>query len=271
MKATLLTPDALSTISRQARTSMIMFPAIGVFLAHGTALSLGVRERRRRLEITTSNLGRYARFALKTMRLKVAVTGNDDCLFEDNYLVVCNHLSYLDMMVLAAVYPSVFVTSVDMGEVPFLGHMAEAAGSLFIERRNRDRVEKDIDQISEVLGMGLHVTLFPEGTSTNGESVLPFKKSLLQAAARANKSILPVTLNYTDIDGRPVSIDNRDTVCWYGDMKFLPHLMKVFEKRAIRAEVRFHEPIRPESTHDRDSIARAAHEAVAKSYVPPMR
>ena len=242
---------------------------MAAFLAHGTALTVANRDRKRRFELTTSNVGRYARYGLRRMRIAVDVKGNDEALYEDNYLVVCNHMSYVDMMVLAAVYPSVFVTSVDMGEIPFLGQMAEAAGSLFIERRNRDRVEHDIQQIAETLASGLHVTLFPEGTSTNGEQVLPFKKSLLMAAVRADKAILPVTLRYVDIDGDPFGPHNRDKVCWYGKMSFLPHLLELFATRSVRAEVTFHEPIRPgPGRDDRDTLARLAHDAVADSYLP---
>lgn len=249
---------------RQARTASIILPAIAVFLTHGFLIRLAVRDPKRRQRLLIKNVSRYSRFGLKRMRLGVATKGTVSP--DENFLIVSNHLSYIDMMVIASAVPAVFVTSIDMGEVFFLGTMAEIGGSLFIERRHRERVGHDLEQIASRLREGFHVVLFPEGTSSNGDGVLPFKKSLLMSAVAAERSILPLTLRYTEVDGRPFSPENRDRVCWYDKMKFGPHLFGIFGSRSVQAELIFHSPIRPREADTRDTLAKWTHRVVSGGY-----
>jgi 1-acyl-sn-glycerol-3-phosphate acyltransferase len=246
-------------------TATVMLPAIVVFFAHGCLIKLLQRDSQKRLRSLVRNVALYSRFALRAMRIEVEIKG-DIKPANQNVLFVCNHLSYLDMMVLASVAPSVFVTSIDMGEVFFLGQMAEIGGSLFIERRNRDRVEKDIEQIAQALRDGFDVTLFPEGTSGNGEKVLPFKKSLLIAAKQAGRQIQPLTLTYRSIDSEPFSGKNHDRVCWYGDAKFLAHFFGLLSRRSVTARVEFHAPLLIREKDCRDTLAKWTHQIISDSY-----
>jgi 1-acyl-sn-glycerol-3-phosphate acyltransferase len=242
----------------------MILPAIGVFLGHGLMLKLLVRDPVARRRLLVRNVSSYSRWALRRLGVQVNVRNNKTT--SENYLIVSNHLSYLDLMVIASVYPAVFVTSIDMGEIFFLGTMAEIGGSLFIERRNRDRVALDLQQIKGQLDHGFHVVLFPEGTSSNGDSVLPFKKSLLMSAVEAGKKILPLTLEYTHIDGEPFSPANRDDVCWYGKMSFLPHLFRMMSKKSVVANLQFHMPIVPRETDTRDTLAKWTYRVIFSAY-----
>lgn len=246
------------------RKSAVMFPAIGTFLAHGALIRIIERDLEKRRSKLIRNVSLYSRFALKQVGIEVRSQGHEP--LGENFLIVSNHLSYVDMMVIASVIPGIFVTSNDMGEIFFLGTMADIGGSLFIERRHRGDIEKDIHKLSERLEKGFHVVLFPEGTSTCGDSVRPFKKSLLMSAVKAKKKILPLSLRYSEIDGRPFSIENRDTVCWYGEMGFLPHFLNLLSSRRIIANLKFHEPIEPAPSESKEELARRAHEAVASGY-----
>ncbi len=210
----------------------------------------------------------YSRKGLNRLGIEVRTEGLDQRFRRNNFLLVSNHMSYVDIMVLASVLPSVFVTSIDMGEAFFLGDMAEMGGSLFIERRNRTRVDADIEQMAKALRQGFHVSLYPEGTSTDGEKVLPFKKSLLMAAVAARRDIVPVCLKYTHINGEAFPAQ-RDRICWYGDTTFPTHFKGLMGVRSAVAELRFLEtiPVREDST--RDGLASLCYNAVANAYTRP--
>lgn len=258
---------ALRAIVRAA----IVFPAILLFLVHGFLIRLFVFNKKTRTRLLTNNVSAYSSFALMIMGVRVHLHSHSH--FDSpqaNALIVCNHLSYLDMMVLASVRPSVFITSVDMGQVFFLGTMAEIGGSLFIERRNRSRINYDVDQIVSKLQEGFDVTLFPEGTSTNGEGVLPFKKGLLGSAALAGRPILPVTLRYFKIDQKRLSSANRDIVCWYGEMPFLSHFLKLMSVRSVYVDLYFHRAAYFNTDESRDVVAQAIYTPIATAYGTPL-
>jgi lyso-ornithine lipid O-acyltransferase len=223
----------------------------------------------RRMELC-KNASKHARRGLETLNLKVKVSGfNVQRMNRQNFLIVSNHMSYLDMLVMSSVKPCLFVTSVDMGEVAILGQMAELGGSIFVERRNRDRVDQDRTSIANALKEGHDVVLYPEGTSSDGSRILPFKKSLLTAAVEAHTDILPVALRYVEINGEPFRQCNHDKLCWYGKMGFLPHIKSLTSLKSIVAELHFLEPIkvRPDST--RDELAAKTYEAISTAYGTP--
>lgn len=255
--------------SLRTRTALMMFPAMAIFLIHGFVIKLTTKDKHLRKQKLLRNTRAYSKFALRRMRVQVLSQGpRPDA--KENVLIACNHMSYLDMLVLATLYPSIFVTSVDMGQVAFLGTMADIGGALFVERRNRSRLEYDIWQIEEALAAGYHVTIFPEGTSGNAEAVAPFKRSLLTAAQWAGRRIQPVTLKYTHVNGDTLSTANRDTVCWYGRMPFFSHFLNLLGSESVTAEVVFHEPQKFDRDVTKDHIATRIHTTVAMEYGSPL-
>ena len=209
-----------------------------------------------------------SRSTLAALGIEIKVFGYDKAQHgTGNYLTICNHVSYLDPFILASVHPTLFVTSVDMGETAVLGHITHMAGCIFVERRNRTTIEKDIGQMTDALKQGLNVTIYPEGTSSNGQDVLPFKKSLLMSAVFAQKDILPVVIKYTEFDGQPITQQNADSVYWYGDMPFTPHFLKVMSAKPMKVELHFLEPIKvtPEST--RQDLAAASYSVIREKYL----
>ncbi len=207
--------------------------------------------------------------AMKSIGFEITPIGYDPSIHKkENFLVVGNHLSYLDPFVMASILPTLFVTSVDMGETAGLGHVCKIAGCIFVERRNRTTIEKDIAQMTDALKDGLNVTIFPEGTSGDGADLLPFKKSLLMSAVFAGKNILPVTLKYTEIDGEPFNRENHDKICWYGDeMPFGPHFLRLMTVRSLKAELHFLPviPVTAEST--RQDLADKSFTAIRNCYL----
>ncbi|CAN5396319.1 lyso-ornithine lipid O-acyltransferase [soil metagenome] len=248
-----------------------MAALIASYMSQATIGKAAIRDDDDRLRFFVENVSKWCRRALKIMDFEVECTGLEKLdLKNKNYLFVSNHMSYLDILIFSASLPSVFVTSVDMGEVFLLGTLAEMGGSIFVERRNRQRIDRDISKMTETLRRGFNIVIYPEGTSTNGQRLLPFKKSLLMSAVDSEREIVPVALKYMEIDGQPFSKDNADVVCWHGDMTFADHLVGLWKHRKIRVQVEFLEPISPKLTTDgeriRTELAEKAWHAIQNAY-----
>ncbi len=240
---------------------------IGMYVIQASMGKLFIKDEARRRRYYIENITRYAKLALKTMNFEIETVGAEGKFGAGrNYLIVSNHMSYIDILCLSSVHSSMFVTSKDMGENFFLGTLAELGGSVFVERRHRGQIERDLTEISEALRQGFDVVLYPEGTSTNGETVLPFKKSLLMAAVEAGVDVLPMTIKYTHVNGEPFSRANADRVCWYGDMDFAPHLLGLFGVKSMRVKLEFLEPIRVTKDSTRQELAEKAHSAILANY-----
>jgi 1-acyl-sn-glycerol-3-phosphate acyltransferase len=154
-------------------------------------------------------------------------------------LVVSNHLSYIDILVLSAAMPCFFVAKVEIGGWPFFGKAARTGGTIFVDRGNLASAISVADQISERLKLPIPVPvlLFPEGTSTDGSRVLRFHSRLIDPATSAGAPITTAAVRYV-IDG---GVEERE-LCWFGDTPFLPHLWKVLGTAGFSAEVTFGEP-----------------------------
>jgi len=149
-------------------------------------------------------------------------------------LLVSNHLSYIDIVVLSSIQPCVFVAKRDVATWPLFGWLARAAGTIFVDRERRFSTRKAVDVVREAMGTGSVVVLFPEGTSSDGSMVLPFKSALLQSAVQLGSPITAASIDY-DIDDGSVS----DEVCYWRDMTLVPHRLNLFLKREIRASYSF--------------------------------
>lgn len=182
-------------------------------------------------------------------------------------LVVCNHMSYLDPVMLAAQEPSIFVTSREVEESGFLGSICSAAGCIFVDRRNRRNTSKDMDTVALLLKQGLVVSIFPEGTSTDGSMVKAFKSPLFEAAIQSGMPIEPRVFHYQRANNKPVTISNRDDICWYGDMTFLPHFIKTLCRSTLEAEFRQLGLIQSLG-RDRRSLTKECEQLIRSSYIP---
>jgi 1-acyl-sn-glycerol-3-phosphate acyltransferase len=172
-------------------------------------------------------------------------------------LIVSNHLSYLDILVLSAITPSVFVSKSEVKHWPVFGMFARLSGTLFLQRTRRSDVARLNRQIAAVLDTGVPVVLFPEGTSSDGSHVLPFKSSLLEPATGQEHPVSVSCIRYSLRDGNPA-----EDVCYWGDMTLLPHLVNFLSKRRVRAHVTF-APIE-RSPSCRKELARHLHAEIAR-------
>lgn len=211
-------------------------------LRHGGVLPLAERTRW---------LQRSSRRALRVFRVQVEAHGDRPA----TGLLVSNHLSYLDILVLATLVPAVFVAKSEIKDWPVFGWFGRLAGTLFVERTRRSDVGRMSAEIRAVLAGGHLVVLFPEGTSWNGRELLPFKSSLLEPIVGSPHPLSVAGIGYTLADGL---VEN--DVCYWGDMTFLPHLVRLMSRKQIRAQVRF--AAIGERAAGRKELARQLHAAV---------
>jgi 1-acyl-sn-glycerol-3-phosphate acyltransferase len=170
-------------------------------------------------------------------------------------LIVANHLSYLDIMIVSAALPCAFVAKREIGRWPFFGPLSKMGGAIFVDRENRASSWETAEEMAERLAECVPVVLFPEGTSTDGREVIRFKSTLFEPAVEAGLNVVPAAIFY---EPHGDGLEERD-VCWYGDDLFLPHLLQVLGVDGFTAVVRFG---KPERFPDRSTAAWRSHDAV---------
>ena len=229
-----------------------------------SAFIVGGRPPRNDAELaeTIMRTSRWARLGCRIMGIRVRRRGVRWPERGRGGMVALNHLSWLDPLIMAAIHPSVFVTSTETGEHPLLGRICASAGCVFMERRQRRGLHAERDRLGKLME-NLTVVIFPEATSSNGATVLPFKPATFAAAIDARTSISLLALRYCSLDGHQVTARNRDRVCWHGDMTFLPHLIGVLGIRSISARLEAVAAFDADVADDRKVLALRSHRLVS--------
>ena len=194
------------------------------------AITIPFFARTRRLHARALWLHHWSRFACRVLGIRVRTHGS----IPSSGLLVSNHLSYLDIVVLSSIRPCVFVAKSDVAGWPLFGWLACAAGAIFVDRERRFSSTKAVDLMRDAIVNGAVVILFAEGTSSDGSTVLPFKSALLELAVRLRCPIASASIDY-GLDYGSVA----DEVCYWRDMTLVPHLLNLFFKREIRANYSF--------------------------------
>jgi len=151
-----------------------------------------------------------------------------------NGLLICNHLSYMDILVLSSFTPCCFLSKAEVRRWPLLGLVARVAGTVFLHRGSSSALVRANDELCNRLAQEVPVALFPEGTTSDGSSVLPFHASLFEAALKSEAPLTPAYITYFVERGSLA-----EDVCFWGDMTLVPHLFKLFSKPALHAYVTF--------------------------------
>ena len=210
--------------------------------------------------VRRSVLRRWGRASLAILGCRVTVRGEPP---KEPFLLISNHLSYIDIFLLAALAPGRFVSKAEIRDWPLAGAMCRTADTIFVDRGRRRDVTRVSDQIAEALAAGDPVILFPEGTSTPGNAVAPLKPSLLAPAAGQKLPVHWAVVRYeTPPDETPAFL----SVAWWGNMAMTPHAPELLQLRRIDAEVAFGgEPL---SSTDRKVLARQLRETMEGSFRP---
>ncbi|CAN5555415.1 hypothetical protein BH10ACI1_BH10ACI1_23080 [soil metagenome] len=202
----------------------------------------------------------WARLFVKISGMKIEIIGIPP---KPPFFLVSNHLSYVDIPALRAVIEGVFVAKAELDHWFLAGKIIRDMGQIFINRQNRRDIPRAGAKIIEKLSAGEGVMIFPEGTSTKGEEVLPFNSSFLEFAARTDLPVSYVSISYkTPAGGRTAS----ETVCWWDDTTFLPHLWQLFQMREFTAVINFGE--KPVLNSNRKELARTLWEKVSEGFIP---
>lgn len=247
---------------------LVMIISVGTYIVLSLLLSLLIRNRWKRIHWTAPMMSICAKILLKSTGGKITVKGSFPDRKDGPFLLVSNHLSYIDVFLLSSFFPTCFVTSVEMKETPFLGHCAMAANSLFVERRSRSNLRGEIRELQEALENGINVAIYPEATSTNGDELLRFRRPLYAAAVQGKRPVLPLCLNYRKANGQPLTRKNRDLVYWYGDMSFALHFLNMCSLwTPYEVEMTVMSPVESEGSSSAE-LARITHEMISAEYTP---
>jgi len=174
-------------------------------------------------------------------------------------LLACNHLSYLDILVLGSISPSVFVAKREVRGWPVFGWFAHLGGSVFVHREKRSDALRSTHEIRSALEQGALVVLFPEGTSTGGKTVLPFKSALLREAENPEHPAFAGCIRYSMAEG-----DVAEEICFWRDMALVPHLLNLLGCRNIQAHLSFAHLT--QGSHDRKHLTHLLHREVLRMH-----
>jgi lyso-ornithine lipid O-acyltransferase len=198
----------------------------------------------------------YHRLVLLVLGIKVRVHGRRSDVTPT--LFVCNHVSYLDIEVMGGLVPGSFVAKAEVASWPFFSTLAKAQRTIFIERRT-GKTSASRDEMLRRLNTGDNLMLFPEGTSSDGTRVLPFRSALFGVAQlrRNDRPIVvqPVAISYTRLDGIPLGRYWRPLFAWFGDLDLVPHLWQMVCLGETEAVVTFFPPIDIDQLGDRKKLA----------------
>jgi 1-acyl-sn-glycerol-3-phosphate acyltransferase len=183
-------------------------------------------------------------------------------------LYVSNHVSYLDIPVLAPFLNAVFVAKSDVSGWPVFGFLSKWDGTVFIHRVSSRSRDQSL-HLQDLFKRGRNLILFPEGTSTDGEGVAPFKTSLFSIVTQPTEDnsgvVQPISICYARYaDGTPLVGPLTELYGWYGDADLAPHLKRALGLKGAEVEVRFHQPIPVREISNRKELGRIAHTAVVE-------
>jgi len=215
---------------------------------------------------------RYHRWLCRWFGIRITVIGKP--IQDRGVLMAANHTSYFDILVLSGAARLSFVAKKEVASWLFFGTLARLQETVFIERDKRTKTVEARDEICERLALGDALVLFPEGTSNDGNRVLPFRSALLAAAESQIGTepdgqptyalVQPVSITYVGLQGIPMGRENRPFFAWYGDMELVPHLWEAVKAGPFDAVVEFHPPLTVDQVGGRKALAAQA-EAIVRA------
>lgn len=201
--------------------------------------------------------------------LKVEVRGAP--VHDQQLVYIGNHISYLDIPAVGSVLKASFIGKDDIARWPVIGQLAKAQQTAFISRNARN-AKKVANALDVMLAKGKSLILFPEGTSSTGESVLPFKSSLFSIAQPKDLppiSIQPFIIELIDVEGQAPTAKSRDNYAWYADMEFAPHIWIFMQTKGATVRLTFLDVITPVAGQDRKELCKMIEQQISSGLNRP--
>lgn len=240
---------------------------IMIYFATGALIYLANKndpyQRRKKL---IENSSKYCGIMLRAFNLTLIC--KNPIPAEESSLLVGNHMGFIDIVCLLTLQPAVFITSRELRETPFLGLITEMGACAYVDRKNRMKIQEELMDIVNVLKQGFRVVLFAESVASNGEQVLPFKKTLMMSSGFSHRPIRPFVFNFRKVNGGPVLFEHRDSLCWYGDQSFFGSLWRSFLLDSIECEIEYLPLVNVNIEDDRTEISKQVHSFVQKKFAP---
>jgi lyso-ornithine lipid O-acyltransferase len=215
----------------------------------------------------------YYRVLCAILRIRVQIDGKP--VRGRAVLFVSNHVSWADIVVIGSIAPVAFVAKREVASWPMVGVTARLQRTVFVDRTRRHQTADAVKQIVERLAGGTSVVLFAEGTSSDGNRVLPFRSALVgavrEAAARGDIVIQPMSICYTGQHGIPMGRQHRPLVAWYGDLDFMPHIRDFIARGVVDAVVSYAEPMPADAGADRKAMAKDLERTVRRITTATLR
>jgi len=214
------------------------FPLLISFLINSVLIRILFPFLNIRRKFYALNISFYCSILLKILKIKVIFDESNRFPTQKPALIVSNHLSWLDIVIISSKIPCNFITSVEMKNNKVLGIFTKFGGSYFVERRHFNNLKREIHEISQAVKTGIPLCLFPEATSSDGTHILKFRNAMLEAFINKDLLIQPIVINYTSINNSPVTPENKDNIFWYGKMTFIPSLLRICKTKEISVSIK---------------------------------
>jgi len=198
---------------------------------------------------------------LKIFNVRLIINKNlKRILSKKNYLIVSNHISWLDIFVINSICPVIFVSKYSVSKWPFIGWLAKATDTIFIDRNKISKIKETTIKIENYLENKGSIFMFPEGTSTDGKSLLPFKSNLFQSAINTNSDILPIGIQYQN------KKKFTSAPSYIGDMSLIDSVLNLIKLDNIDAKITILSPIRKDGS--RKSLAKKTYQKIGNLIKP---
>jgi len=220
---------------------------------------------------------RYSRAVCALLNVRIHVIGAQPA--HHSVLILSNHVSWLDILVITATVPVIFVAKSEVRRWPLIGWVARARGTVFVERDRRRQTAEAAADIAQYLAEGQSIVLFAEGTSSDGNRVLPFRPALVgalrealaQVEAGKRIAVQPLSVGYTGLLGLPMGRQHRPIVAWYGDRDLFPHLVGFLRRGAVDVTLTWGTPVEHDGGNDRKAVVRSLEKAVRRMTAEALR
>jgi 1-acyl-sn-glycerol-3-phosphate acyltransferase len=210
---------------------------------------------------------RYSRLVCALLQVRIR---NDGAPPRRSVLILSNHVSWLDILAITAVTPAIFVAKSEVAGWPLIGWVARARGTVFVDRRRRQQTSAAMAAIATYLAEGQPIVLFAEGTSSDGNHVLPFRSALVGAVREAlaqvedgrSIAVQPLAIAYTHVQGLPMGRRERPLVAWTGETDLAPHVRDFIRGGAVDVTLNWGEPVAYKAATDRKVLVRVLEQSV---------